>query len=196
MPVRKPIQIGTKFARLTVTKEAIPMQGARQRIFKVECLCECGNTVLVWEPALKNGTTKSCGCYMREIAKAQFTTHGNRHLRAYRSWDHMIQRCTNPNNDRYAHYGGRGITVCARWRSFENFLVDMGEAPLGHSIERKDNDKGYSPDNCKWATVTEQSRNTSRNKTFTVQGATGCMKDLCNHFGKTYHVVRRRVAIG
>lgn len=77
----------------------------------------------------------------------------------YKSWHGMIQRCTNPNNKRWDDYGGRGITVCKRWRSFENFLADMGERPKKRSLDRKDNDGNYTPRNCRWATDAQQRAN-------------------------------------
>lgn len=82
----------------------------------------------------------------------------------YHSWASMVKRCTNPNATRWGHYGGRGITVCARWRTFANFLVDMGEKPPGLSIDRIDNGRGYEPGNCRWATHREQCRNKRNSK--------------------------------
>jgi len=88
------------------------------------------------------------------------TTHGKRHSRVYRTWDGMIQRCTNPNQPHYERYGGRGITVCDAWRAFANFYADMGDPPTDqHSIDRIDNMRGYQPDNCRWATPSEQTFN-------------------------------------
>ena len=93
--------------------------------------------------------------------------------RTHISWMSMRSRCLNSKNLRYKDYGGREIIVCRRWRDFKTFLLDMGEKPEGLSLERKDNDKGYSPDNCKWATPMEQSNNTRRNKLFIAYGPDG-----------------------
>lgn len=128
------------------------------------CLCDCGNHKIVASSNLRNRHTASCGCYRVQRIKDCNTTHGATRARvfsgAYRSWTSMKRRCTNPNSNRYRHYGARGITICGRWlHSFENFLADMGERPVGTSIERVNNDGNYEPDNCKWATAIEQANN-------------------------------------
>jgi hypothetical protein len=112
------------------------------------------------------GTPRSCGCRTGAIISEAKTTHGCAGHGAarrpeYRTWSQIIQRCGNKNNPAYKNYGGRGITVCKRWRKFENFFSDMGPRPsVQHSIDRTDNNKGYTPSNCRWATRKEQTRNT------------------------------------
>ena len=100
---------------------------------------------------------------MRRVGRAN-RTHGKRHTKLFGVWWQMIQRCRNPKHKAYRNYGGRGIAVCDRWKSFENFALDMGEAPHGLSLERKDNDGHYDPSNCVWATASQQSRNTRTSK--------------------------------
>jgi len=105
----------------------------------------------------------------------------------------MLQRCDDAKCKSYPYYGGRGITVCDRWRQFENFLADMGKRPRGMSIERKDNDGNYEPGNCKWATRSEQARNTRRTVHVTVAGRTMRLRTACEERGLSYNMVRQRL---
>lgn len=124
------------------------------------CLCDCGNETIVRGAYLLKHTTRSCGCLQQEMRAKWRKTHGMTGTRAHIRWKHMLSRCYNPQSKEYANYGGRGITVCERWReSFQAFYEDMGEPPPGLQLERKDNNQGYSPDNCCWATVKQQQRN-------------------------------------
>ena len=127
------------------------------------CLCECGRLTKVFYWNLKQGNTTSCGCLhsevMSKICKDIRTTHGMSRTREYRTWRGMVQRCTNPDSIKWISYGGRGITVCERWLKFENFYQDMGNRPLGRSLDREDNDGNYEPSNCRWATSKEQANN-------------------------------------
>lgn len=143
--------LGKKFGRLTVVKL---LEGSRP--LKWLCKCDCGNEIMTVSVHLRSGDTTSCGCYHKEVT----TTHGMYKSKEYKIWNSMIARCTNTNMKNYSDYGGRGIFVCERWMDFNNFISDMGTRPTdNHTIERKDNDKGYNPENCVWATRDIQYRN-------------------------------------
>lgn len=123
------------------------------------CKCECGNTKEILGSSLRNENTKSCGCLLQETTGKRFRTHGMFKTKIYAVWNNMKQRCTNPTHKKFKDYGARGINVCKRWLNFQNFYADMGEAPPKHSLERINNNKGYSKSNCKWATIKEQQNN-------------------------------------
>ena len=131
------------------------------------CKCDCGAVVDVPGGQLRNGTSKSCGCWRKEFSVVTKTTHGkaskdwSRRSRTYSIWNAMRQRCHNPNQPHYSRYGGRGIEVCEEWRrSFVAFYSDMGDPPTdSHTIDRINNDDGYHKGNCRWATRQEQQKN-------------------------------------
>ena len=152
--------LGAVFGKLTVLEfTGINKQGATMW----RCQCECGSVTVTAGSRLRGGTTKSCGCAQIASVKAR-AVHGHARLskgsRTYVSWMMMRQRCQNPNATGYHNYGGRGICVCKRWQAFEAFLADMGERPEGTSLDRIDNNKNYGPSNCRWATKSEQQKNT------------------------------------
>lgn len=150
-----------KFGRLNVVSE-----NGRTKNGKVlwKCVCECGNIKNIESYSLLSGHTKSCGCFRKEITKKRAITHGMGNTPIYAIWTAIKQRCNNPNCKSYKNYGGRGITICKRWLKFKNFFKDMGKRPKGLTIERINNDKGYSSDNCEWATRTKQVINRRINK--------------------------------
>lgn len=143
-------KIGERHGRLTVVAES----GDGQTL---QCFCDCGRPHTLNRDAWKK--TRSCGCLRRDHAASLNTQHGMTGSPTYISWQGMIRRCTNPSAADYHRYGGRGITVCQRWRDFSAFLEDMGERPAGLTLDRIDNNRGYEPGNCRWSTVTEQNRN-------------------------------------
>ena len=113
--------------------------------------------------------------------------------RTYRSWNSMKQRCTNPNAHAYELYGGRGITICKQWQSFEQFFSDMGECPEGLTIDRINNNKGYSPNNCRWATYKEQQNNRRDNRLFTYKDKTMTATQWAETVGLTCRQLIRRI---
>lgn len=168
---------GQKFGRLFVIERADDF-GAGNRKWK--CRCDCGNEKEIQDASLYRGLTKSCGCVLRE-RKGDLhpnKTHGMTGTKELRTWRRMHRRCADPKVERFPNYGGRGIKVCERWKLFENFLSDMGLAPgPKHSIERKDNDGDYTPENCKWGTDEEQRRNTRRTRMLEIDGVKRTMAE-------------------
>lgn len=185
---------GKRFGRWTVLKRSTN-NGSHQRY---ECVCDCGSKSIVYMQNLRRGLSLSCGCLAIERCKKRCITHGKTGTRAHRIWRAMKDRCYYENNIGFHLYGGRGIKVCGRWKnSFANFLEDMGDPPTnGHSIERIDTNGDYTPDNCKWATSSEQANNTRANHLLEIDGKTMTMAEAAREFGITYAALSSRIYRG
>ena len=173
---RKKNEVGNIYGRLTVysSAESIGNHAAWN------CICECGNNSVVTGTHLRSGHTLSCGC----LHKDNLTKHGECGSKEYQIWSGMISRCYNQTNKNFSNYGGRGISVCDRWReSPTNFILDMGKCGDGMSIERNDVNGNYEPSNCRWATDIEQARNKRTNNVIEFNGLKMCLTEWAEKTG-------------
>lgn len=182
-------RVGKKYGSLKVT--GLNREGKRGRWW--DCVCECGNKIVVHSSSLNGGISISCGSMSCD---GRFK-HGMSLTPVYKVWIGIVQRCTDKNYTYYHNYGGRGIKVCDRWlNSFDDFYSDMGDIPNGMTIERKDNNKGYSKDNCKWATWTEQNNNKRSNINIKIGENTKTVTQWAKHLGINKSTIYSRVRLG
>lgn len=177
---------GQRFGRL----QALYAEDPRHWV----CICDCGTVTTPLRSSLLSGRTKSCGCYRRETTTTSNTTHGLSKSPTYVSWNAMWTRCTNPKRIVWGYYGGRNISICPAWRSFDRFIADLGERPPGLTLERKDSNKGYSKDNCYWATRVQQAWSRRNTKWIEFNGhrkPLGCWAD---ELGYSWVGLRDRLA--
>lgn len=186
---------GEKIKNCEYLNDVLPINGIRAAQFK----CHCGNIFTCRISSIKDGKTSSCGCIHREILKKMHLTHGQsigNETPEYRSWTSMNSRCNNPNTEHYEDYGGRGIFVDERWKDFSTFFNDMGVRPsLKHSLERRDNNKGYSKENCYWATKKEQTNNRRNNIMINYCGKTQNLKQWTEELGLKYKQTWKRIYV-
>lgn len=182
--------LGQTFGRLTVVSFS-NTDNNRNAVWN--CVCECGSDKTVMGAALRGGRTQSCGCLRKETTAARRRKHGLASCRTYKIWRGMWTRCTNPNSKSKTRYIDRGISVCDRWRKFENFFSDMGHAPEGLQIDRIDNDKGYSPENCRWATRIENVNNRECNVKLTYDGITKTVNEWARELKMSDRTLRSRL---
>ena len=161
------------------------------------CRCDCGVEATVVGKSLRSGHSASCGCLKRDVA----ASHQLYRHRLYDAWRMMLDRCTNPNSKAYPRYGGRGISICERWAHRENglanFIADMDPTYQdGLSLERQNNDLGYSPENCTWATRVAQSRNRRSNRLVTHAGHTRTLAEWAEKTGVPYATLQSRLDRG
>ena len=197
MTIQEIIKKGDKFNRLTAIKfNRKGKLGEQHWLFK----CDCGKEKVICVAHVKRGTTKSCGCLHKEMVIMRNTTdnlkHGKCETGVYKSWDSMKQRCLNENKTTYKDYGGRGITICDRWLKFENFFEDMGDRPDGKTLDRIDNNLGYSKSNCRWATRKEQANNTRGNHLLTCKDKTQNVTQWAKELEMNYNTLRSRLNRG
>lgn len=185
---------GQRFGKLVVVSRVI--DNTKSGTIWV-CLCDCGQEKIVAARHLKSGDTVSCGCFSAEATGKRSKTHGMSKSRSYSIWSGMKQRCENPRSPEFYLYGERGVSVCAEWKeSFEAFLADMGEAPVGKTLDRRDVDLGYSPENCRWATIEEQNNNTRKNRFITVGEETLSYTQWSKRLGGNPNLVYLRIRSG
>jgi hypothetical protein len=196
MAIRNPTPIGETFGRLTVIEEA---PRVKKYVRRVSAMCSCGTVRDYDLDKLFTGNTKSCGCFERDHPSR--TRHGQNRGGAasgsYRTWKAMKQRCSDPNSIGWNEYGGRGIRVCERWiNSFENFFQDMGERPVGMTLDRERVNEDYGPGNCKWATRKEQSNNRRNTIFLEFKGGKMAISQWADELGVGYSVLYGRYAKG
>lgn len=180
---------GMKFGKLTVLERSSDVGNGKKPRVKWVCRCDCGNTVVVSGDGLKDGHHKTCGRCRK--------THPEDH-KLYERWLNMKRRCTDPKNKRWDVYGGKGITVCKEWLNFEVFKKWALENGYRDdlSIDRIDNNKGYCPENCRWADAYTQMNNTSRNRFVVVYGEKMTMAQAARKLNVTYAAIQHRVQRG
>lgn len=176
---------GRNFGRLTVKRHTSST--------RVECICTCGTIKNVYKYSLFNAPTRSCGCWKSEITIKRNTKHGLAGTPTYKIWKDMRKRCNNKTSTSYRNYGGRGIRVCYRWGKFQNFLADMGERPLGYSIDRINYNGNYNPSNCRWANRIQQNNNSRQNVFITYNNECLTIGQWAARIGIKYNVLYMRL---
>lgn len=197
--MRKTLLDETDYIGKTFRKN-ITVESRVENTGKVVCRCICGNTFIEYISNIVRGGNTSCGCLKRDRVYGMHK-HGMKKSLLYNTWVGMRERCHNPNCKSYKHYGGKGIKICDRWmdheKGFINFLNDVGERPSkNHSLDRGDNDLGYSPDNCYWATRLEQMNNRSDTVWIEYRGEKRTIRDWSDKLGIKIRTIKGRLARG
>ena len=195
-------EIGNRHGRLV----ALSLQRAEKRNGEIyrywNCLCDCGKMVVRGTASLRDKKhTSSCGCFLSESTSRKNKVHGfgarKKRTAEYQIWMGIRSRVNNPNHKNSKEYKERGIAICPRWNSFENFISDMGNKPTPkHTIERINNAGNYDPENCRWATRSEQARNRRSNVMLTYKGETLCVIEWCERIGIEFCTLISRVSRG
>ncbi len=186
--------VGKRFGRLIVVRRDFTIRKRPDAFWM--CKCDCGTVKAINGCRLRDGSTISCRCYIRAKLLEIRTTHGKRSNPMYSVWKAMIRRCSNSDDPSYKNYGGRGIQVCESWKNVETFFADMGTRPEGMTLERVDVDAGYSPENCVWASRSQQGRNRRNNRIVNVFGVRKIMSDWAREMNISVGVLRYRIESG
>lgn len=198
---RKDIEVGQRFGRLVVVSVLTRKYG----MGRSDCICDCGVRKIICDQHLVSEKTRSCGCFGRDQAALKNSKYGLMRVSDIRSmrtsveyvtWSSMMERCGTKTHHAYHHYGGRGINVCEKWRKFSNFFTDMGRRPNGMSLDRIDNNKGYSPENCRWSTMSEQCNNRRTNVVITVGGISKTLSQWSDQIGISGQSLSARIKKG
>lgn len=202
-PTIKPIEdcLGgrVRFGRLTFIGEGDPLQTSSRPIRRARFRCDCGQERDIQPTKVTAGFHQSCGCLAAEATSVRMTKHGGYLTPEYKSWNAMMQRCTNPRNTSYPDYGGRGITVCERWQGedgYLNFVGDMGARPVGETLDRIKTDGNYEPSNTRWATKKVQSNNRRITRMITVDGERRPLSHWTAQMGFSKNTISERIRDG
>lgn len=198
------IHMGDTFGRWVVVSEEYITANCRQRKYLCQCSCEKKTIKYVYAQSLRNGMSKSCGCYGTEYRRADKTTHGYSRSRLHAVWAEMKNRCNNPNDNGYAHYGGRGIKVCPEWEqdymAFHIWAYENGydeNAPKGQcTIDRIDVNKDYCPSNCRWTDSKTQAVNKRNNVLIEHKGEVHCLSEWASITGLKFATLWARYKKG
>lgn len=189
--------VGMRFGRLVVLRRG---DRNKSRKYNWECVCDCGNFKTAPTDVLRSGNTKSCGCLRREITAQRDRMrkkHGLSRTPEHAVWRQMMKRCLDERDRSFGNYGARGITVCKEWFDFERFLADMGIRPsIDHQIDRKDNGKGYSKENCRWVTRTQNMRNKRNTIWLILDGKKVTTGEASEKTGVKYKTIKTRLSAG
>ncbi len=179
---------GRRYGRL-VAIERLPPRSKKDTNARWICRCDCGNAAVAYGQDLESGKVKSCGC----LNRARIKQHGMADAPEYAIWQAMRQRCENPRSQSWANYGGRGIKVCAEWKTFQQFYADMGPKLPGQSLHRIDNDGDYCKANCAWVSIDTQANNTRRNRILEFKGERHTLAEWAKRAGLTWFTLRTRL---
>lgn len=190
------------FGRLSIVEYAgvIHQSSGSQPTAHWVCRCDCGKVVTIDSNSLRKGNTQSCGCLQKEAISRvgkMHIKHGMSETVEFKTWIHILNRCTNKNDKAYNHYGGRGVTIDPSWVEFPQFFADMGPRPSDkHSIDRIDNNGNYSKDNCRWATDYEQNNNRRTTRMLTMGGITLSLSNWALRVNIPRKTIRSRLSEG